>query len=1057
MVTRLKNSGPTKMALSCSLAKDWVRLHYERNEEGVVAKSVMYKHYEDECREKERPLMETSIFGRIVKSIFPDVNIRRLGGRDNLKYYYCGIQAKLDSKYYEDNAKTTKPKRRLRKRELVTDKADVHRCIKWLHSNYVIGSDCSVVKAEVYDSYTKYCTSVNSDPLSLQYFGMVITHVFPRITKRKLGPRANQQKYYFGIQERPNPISIDALPNDIISSVFETVFNKGRLEYREGLDEDEEDDQYCPSPISDTSELSPVGQEQHYDHGDMQVYNTPSSLIKQERIEDNFSNIQLKDEPLDDEQDYYSCKQIDDDHEYDSCKPLDLSKIMYRPIERITPDRPPSPGTYGSSSPSPPVKEKSRIYKPRFHYSYNTGWDNDSDLKTEKGDMTYCNDSMDSERCLRDWITTHLEECKSGSCADRDQIFSFYEKMCMSQNVSPVPITDFDINIFQVFSGVTTKIQSPGKTYYEGIRINAYSPLLHYVDKLPADDDYQWNDSMDMSPSAESSSHNSHLDSPIPLEDEDEEETPDEAIQLSYPMDNELYSTPEVLRDGKYYLKMWLTENFESIPNSCVLKADAYKYYDEFARSISQTPFEMNVFGKIVRQVFPNVSIRRLGGRVKPQYHYCGIGVKKTSQLYNLMSGKDPAQRSRKKEIATDNRSAEVVIEWLRQNYVPGKERIIMKSEVFNRYTQFCAQNKETPVTLNYFGKLVKHCFPEVEVRKFGGRSEPTWYYNGLYPIAGNHSEGATASCDDFNNPQDRCNSIPYDIHMQLNNQIGLGCQGMPPSREERSRLPHYSSSPIPIGVNNANNHVGTPINGSYGSASVIVTPVMLNHRHSISQSPLAGQQGSPYSQLSPREQHNIYVIESRSRHAGEQVYVGSPVDAHHSYRERVVSRSPAEGGGLKEMTRHLATRSPHESADVPPDTIFSRSPGDTAAQISRSPASVLSPNHSFQNTPEITSNYSEVLHMARSPKDTILYSRSPVEGLMSPELQQRILGGSLPSNGCQVVPSQTPPGTGISISRSVTDQNILHQPNIKRHKGQIQLGDEYEMVRDMSHNHHNK
>ncbi|KAK7071793.1 hypothetical protein SK128_025466 [Halocaridina rubra] len=1014
MVSRVKSATST-MALHCSQAKLWVKTHYERHEDGVVAKSVMYKHYEDYCREQGRNIMETSIFGRVVKSVFPDVTIRRLGGRDNLKYYYCGIQAKESSPFAIDNATTTRPKRRLRKRELVTDKTDVHRCLLWLHKNYCASPDSSVVKSEVYDRYVLECIAGAGDPLSMQYFGMVMSHAFPHIVKRKLGPRANQQKFYFGIQERSAPLPLDTVPPELLS-VVELMFNNGKLCYREELDVDEEDDDDdcgCRSPVSDTSEGSlrdahtPLSGEHsaHAHHYSLDVHH-----IKDEPVDYSLQHLKLKDEPLEDQ---LSVKE----------EPLDLhmSREVHGDMEAAymttSPERSPSVATSISDSPSPSVKDAKtrKIYKPRFHIisDYNDDWNSESDPKSEKYGVQYCNNSVESqwESYLRQWLVQTFEEY-DGVSVNRDQVYACYESFCEMIGTTALPLTYVDETVLREFRGVGTRIHPSEKTFYEGIRVQLHSELCGRIEELIDGEPTKWKDisqhSMELSPPRGAAPRIS----PLTLEEDDvvEERYADNYQEGA---EEDLHSTPEVLRDGKYYLRMWLTDNFESVPDSCVLKADAYRHYEIYAKGINQTPFEMNVFGKIVRQVFPKVSIRRLGGRVKPQYHYCGIAVRHSSPLFPYMSGKDPAQRSRKKEIATDNKSAEIVIEWLRGNYEPGTERIIMKSAVFSSYCNYCKAMNENPVTLNYFGKLVKHCFPNVEVRKCGGRSEPTWYYFGLVPRGGEgaaylgHPHESPIHVHEEVSPQDPSSS--YDLQMTPSSLQHL-VRG-DNQHHHLSSLPPHSTSPIPISLTKgapgvAASHFATTPNGSYTSASTMLQSVLLNQHVNLAQSPLLSRH-SPFLQ-SPRDP----LLEASCRsspHHPPELSTASPVDPR-IYRESLSSHSPAaESSSLRDdVRRHLLARSPYEPGDVPSDNMFSRSPGDSSAQYCRSPHEAME---------GLCRSPGDAALVSHSPGDTLLFSHSPIDAgyhhhhQVSVKHRASMVGGSMGvAGGGQVVPGMIPP-----------------------------------------------
>ncbi|XP_042243627.1 uncharacterized protein LOC121880483 [Homarus americanus] len=1017
MVSRAKGSTGT-MALHCSQAKLWVKTHYERHEDGVVAKSVMYKHYEDYCRDQGRNIMETSIFGRVVKSVFPDVTIRRLGGRDNLKYYYCGIQAKESSPHVIDNATTTRPKRRLRKREVVTDKTDVHRCLLWLHNNYCVGPDSSVIKSEVYDRYVLDCIASAADPLPMQYFGMVVSHAFPHITKRKLGPRANQQKFYFGIQERPAPLPLDTVPPELMREV-DFMFNNGRLCYREEVDPDDDDedddDRSCRSPVSDTSEGSLRDAHTPYSGEPPGAHANPyfHTYIKEEPVNYSLQHLKLKDEPLDIE-----CTI--------KVEPLDLHiprdvhdmDTSYMP----SPERSPSVATSISDSPSPSVKDQKtrKLYKPRFHiisgYNDDVSWNSDPDPKMEKDGVQYCNNSVHSqwETFLRDWLSRTFEECER-MCVNRDQVYAYYEKVCEMTGTIVLPLTYFDETVLKVFRGVVTMIHPSEKTFYEGIRVQIHSDFYSRIEEL-IDGEPCIHHLIDGEASMQQ--HSMELSPPpgaaprISPQMLDEDEAADERYADNYrdPPDEELHSTPEVLRDGKYYLRMWLTDNFESLPDSCVLKADAYRHYEIYAKTIKQTPFEMNVFGKIVRQVFPKVTIRRLGGRVKPQYHYCGIAVKTSSPLFQYMSGRDPAQRSRKKEIATDNKSAEIVIDWLRSHYEPGTERIIMKSAVFSNYCAYCKSINENPVTLNYFGKLVKHCFPNVEVRKCGGRSEPTWYYFGLVPRG---EMGAVFSSSHHHHHH---HDLQDDIQVPQTT-LSEPRQLSPMGHDLGHSIPSHTTSPIPISLNKGEMgaHLAAPPNGSY-SSSMMLQSVLLNQHVNLAQSPLLNRR-SPF-HGSPGEG----LLEASYQRPPHDLCGASPT---RTYPDHLASHSPAaEGSSLQELRRQLLARSPYEPVDVPSDNMFSRSPGDTSAQYCRSPRELLD---------------GEATLPAHSPADTsIMFSHSPLEANYPGAVRPRssLAGGS---GGGQVVPRLQP------------QQLVFDSQAHKRHRGQPQMHlDHYDMMNDI-------
>ena len=923
MVSRTPGVG---MAQTCALAYTWVKDNYEIHDNGVVAKSVIYKHYEDFCREQGRPIMETSIFGRVVKQAFPQVQIRRLGGRENLKYYYCGIQAQAHSPYVSDNTNTIRPKRRQRKRVSITDKVEAQKCLHWLYCNYSYDGVSSVRKQELYEHYVQD-TYTWSQPLSIQDFTVVIINGFSKLSKRKISSKLQQQGFFVGFKRRQEPLEASNLPAELLI-VDETIVSQNPpqssslLGYREGSNTPDDEEEYCRSPESEEGSDMSAG-----------------------------TYIEFKDEPLDTDT-------VPDDLPYDIDEPVDYSvqslRVKEEPIEPVrnikteklsiddsiscfrsgTPEGPHSRMMDSPTpSPSPPQKStRPKPYKPRFHINYQEQeqWDLHSEQQVGN------NYSFDTEQniwdiVLKKWLETHLVKC-NGYGVNRDQLFSLYESYCHKNTAEALPMVYFDQVVFKLYPGTVTTMKLPNTTFYSNIRLSPRSEFYGSVEErdfrqaLDAPD-HQWRDlerPMDIS----SPPHESH-DSPINLEDDEDEDDYSVDKYRETLDDDDGHSIPEVLKDGKYYLKTWLQENFEAVPEACVLKADAYRHYEQYAHSMNTSPFEMNVFGKIVRQVFPKVTIRRLGGRQKPQYHYCGITARPTSSLYSLMGGKDPAQRSRKKEIATDNETTERALEWLRNSYELKKDCVINKTEVFQNYKTYCVSNRIEAVTLNYFGKLVKYCFPEVEVRKFGGRSEPVWYYHGLHP----------------KDPS----SIPTTIEDL--SETSLMQYGGLSSPLHQSHLQHMSSRPIsvPGGTN------GSATNSPYGGSPQVL--------------PVSYGINLPYLQGDIIQGSSSFVggassLDSRALQLQDH-FPRSP-ELSRAFQERLQTRPPLDGS-------RMMVRSP----DVPPD-YFPRSPEGSSAQICRSPASAMITAGHGGHVIDVSSGAPTTLSISSFNQQAIFLSSSP-------------------------------------------------------------------------------
>lgn len=955
------------MAQSCAQAQAWVKENYERHQDGVVAKSVIYKHYEDRCRDQGRPVMETSIFGRVVKQVFPDVNIRRLGGRDNLKYYYCGIQAQTSSPYVNDNSNTTRPKRKQRKRDFITDKQEVQHCLRWFQSHYGLDSEGSVAIVDIYGHYSQHSTNWTNDPLSLQQFTLVILNAFPRISKRKVGPKSPQQNVLVGISLRQIPIDPNTIPipSEFISMFDSLSTNSKQNSYRDGSNTPEDEEDYsCQSPESEEGSDMSAGTE--HSCSDLkpdpyQYFQTDDPMIKNEPVDYSISTLRLKEEPIDASMSVHVKEE----------KLSDSSMSCFR---SGTPERPPSHMMDSPTpSPSPPPKStKSRIYKPRFHIDYHDQvWNSDSDIKIEPENLCLGDDlHRHWDDVLRRWLLECLEKSE-GVCVNREQVYSLYEKYCTMTNTDALPLANFDKIVLQTYPGTVTIMHPSGSNLFEGVSVIHNSDIYGRVDQLLLTDNSELAQGWDAHAhvSHDMNSLPGHSSSPITL-DEDDDDIDDSYSVDKYreSIDDDLHSIPEVLRDGKFYLKTWLVENFESVPEACVLKADAYRHYELYVKSVLQTPFEMNVFGKIVRQVFPKVSIRRLGGRSKPQYHYCGITAKPTSPLYAIMSGKDPAQRSRKKEIATDNRTAELVIDWLRKTYETSKERIIMKSEVFVNYNSYCSSLGENPVSLNYFGKLVKHCFPNVEVRKFGGRTDPNWFYFGLCPIDPSMLQHSM-SIEEFSESSVNQSSFPSSSHSPHHHMAHHNLQHH-----------HHLHQSKPIAVPGGGSVAGH--DSPYSESPQIIVNSQFVHSQISRHQQQQQQQQSPFSGASSLEPRSALTPEPYPRSPGLS----------RAFREGLMTHSNLDGG-------RMMVRSPYEP-DVAPENIFPRSPEDSSAQTCRSPTST--------HTEPVTLHMSSPSGYLSSSSQGLIFSSSPTS-----------------KRGAQVVPSQTPP-----TYHSTASFGQLHRPH---------------------------
>ncbi|XP_018008219.1 uncharacterized protein LOC108665925 isoform X2 [Hyalella azteca] len=517
------------MAQSCAQAQAWVRDNYERNTDGVVAKSVIYKNYEDYCREHNRPIMETSIFGRVVKQVFPGVNIRRLGGRENLKYYYCGIHAQESSPYVSDNNNTTRPKRKQRKRDVITDKAEAHNMFLWLCANYAEESESTIPISDIYSHYIQCSATWTNEPLSNQQFTTLITSVFFRIAKRKIGPKSPQQNVFVGIAQRPVPLD-SASASQVYASLREAVASAEKFaSVREGSHTPDDDDEYsCRTPESEGSDMSAGNSEnscseikqeclpdsfhlfdQHHHHESV----LDDSMFKNEPVDYSIGALRLKDEPV------------------ESMAHVKEEKLGVSHMTCFSLGTPNSRTSHlldsPSPSPSPPQKSsKNRIYKPRFHIDYHdSNWSSIPEIKSENNHgPSEIEDN--GESVLRTWLLECLEVCEDVG-VNSEQLYAYYLKYCNMINTKVLHYGPFGYVLSQTFPTIDLVSFSSGVTVFAGVRVVHNSDIDRRVDEVPLRTDaLEISQSWDSQhqPSLERNSPPCLSSSPINLEDEEDDE-----------------------------------------------------------------------------------------------------------------------------------------------------------------------------------------------------------------------------------------------------------------------------------------------------------------------------------------------------------------------------------------------------------------------------------------------------------------------------------------------------------------------------------------------------
>ncbi|KAL0962299.1 hypothetical protein UPYG_G00338280 [Umbra pygmaea] len=64
----------------------------------------------------------------------------------------------------------------------------------------------------------------------------------------------------------------------------------------------------------------------------------------------------------------------------------------------------------------------------------------------------------------------------------------------------------------------------------------------------------------------------------------------------------------------------WIRSHLEEHADTCLPKQDVYETYKRYCDNLQQRPLSAANFGKIIRDIFPNIKARRLGGRGQSKY-----------------------------------------------------------------------------------------------------------------------------------------------------------------------------------------------------------------------------------------------------------------------------------------------------------------------------------------------------------------------------------------------------------------------------------------------------
>ncbi|NXJ85791.1 RFX5 protein, partial [Trogon melanurus] len=69
----------------------------------------------------------------------------------------------------------------------------------------------------------------------------------------------------------------------------------------------------------------------------------------------------------------------------------------------------------------------------------------------------------------------------------------------------------------------------------------------------------------------------------------------------------------------------WIRNHLEEHTDTCLPKQDVYDAYKRYCDNLCCRPLSAANFGKIIREIFPNIKARRLGGRGQSKYPFASL------------------------------------------------------------------------------------------------------------------------------------------------------------------------------------------------------------------------------------------------------------------------------------------------------------------------------------------------------------------------------------------------------------------------------------------------
>lgn len=86
---------------------NWLNLNYVASKDGSIPRCIIYQHYCSDFKKEGIEPLNTAMFGKVIKMVFPFIRSRRLGNRGNSKYHYFGVSVRNTHSFSEADAEAS--------------------------------------------------------------------------------------------------------------------------------------------------------------------------------------------------------------------------------------------------------------------------------------------------------------------------------------------------------------------------------------------------------------------------------------------------------------------------------------------------------------------------------------------------------------------------------------------------------------------------------------------------------------------------------------------------------------------------------------------------------------------------------------------------------------------------------------------------------------------------------------------------------------------------------------------------------------------------------------